>query len=347
MSAAGGRRIPWGRVIVSAAVAALAVLLARSMDLGRLWAVLRDADWRLVAAAGLTNATFNTLARVGRWKALLGPLPRTTAGVRFGELVWVYFAAQAASNLLPARAGEALRVVQLQRRHGYPAVGLVTVQLVEVLVGAVTLGLFTLPMVPLGKAPAALAAPIVVFAAAGPVGMAALFAVARFAPAMAVPAEGDPAAVASGQGRVARVAVLVRGLVARLVEAVRLLGSLPVWARALGWSLLSDLSDVAMIGLVLAAVGVSLPPASWVLIYAGVNMVLLLPTTPGQIGVLEAGAIGALTAFGVELPAATAFALLYHAAHHIPPTAVGAVVLARLDLRKAAAGGGEPPPPER
>jgi uncharacterized membrane protein YbhN (UPF0104 family) len=333
------RSVPLARILVAAAVIALCVLLARRLDLGRVLAALRAADWRLVALAGLVNVTINTAARVGRWQALLQPLPRTGSGASFFQLTAVYLAGQAASNLLPARAGEALRAVQLHRRHGYPVAGLVTVQLVETLVGAVTLGLCTMPMVPLGHAPAPLSVPILAFAMAGPAGMAALLLVARLVPANAP--GGSPAA-ASG-GRAARLVAGVRLLIARLLEAVRLLGSLRVWAGSLSWSFLSDLTDMMMIAMVLSAVGVTLPPASWVLIYAAINLVLLVPATPAQLGVLEVGAVGALHAFGVDDDAALVFALLYHAAHVVPPTVVGAILLLRLPFHQSRSGAGTPP----
>jgi uncharacterized protein (TIRG00374 family) len=282
-----------------------------------LWAALRGASLPLVALAGLINLAANTAARVGRWRSLLASLPEAAAPPSFAALVRLYFAGQAASNLLPARAGEALRVVHLHRRHGYPASGLVTVQIVEVLAGAVTLGIFTLPMIPLGQAPAALATPVLLFALAGPLGMALLFALARMVPARAEGAHGP-----------------LRQALLRAVAAVRQMRSPRVWLRALGWSVLSDVADVAMIGAVLTAVGVGLPPAAWVVIYAAVNLVLLAPTTPAHLGVLEVGAVAALRAFGVDEHPALAFALLYHAAHVLPPTAVGAVLLLRLDLRR-------------
>jgi glycosyltransferase AglD len=327
------RRVPVARILVALGVVVLGVVLARRLDLDRLLAAFRHAAFGLVALAALTNLTLNTVARVGRWKALLRPLPRTGPGASFSELTAIYFASQAASNLLPARAGEALRVVQLHRRHGYPIPGLVMVQLVETLVGAVTLGVLTLPMVPLGKAPASLSVAIFLFALAGPVGMVALLVLARL-----VPLDMRSAPAPAGSGRIPRGVAWVRGLILRLLEAVRLLGSFRVWAPSLAWSLLSDFTDVLMIGLVLSAVGVSLPPASWVLIYAGINLVLLAPTTPAQIGVLEVGAVAALGAFGVDGNAALAFALLYHAAHVVPPTLVGGILLPRLDTRTASPG---------
>lgn len=325
------RRLPVGRIVVAIVVLALCVLLARRLDLDRLFLALREANLALVGAAALVHLTLNTAARVGRWHALLAPIPHEGRGASARELVTLYFAGQAASNLLPARAGEALRVVHLHQKHGYGVAGLVTVQIVETLVGAVTLGAFTLPMVPLGKAPASLSVAIFLFALAGPIGMCALFVAARVLPA----AESEPE-TPPGATRVARIMAAVRRGILRLVAAVRQMESRRVWARSLAWSVLSDISDVAMIGLVLAAVGVSLSPASWVVIYAAINLVLLAPSTPAQLGVLEVGAAAAVTAFGADEHAALAFALLYHAAHVIPPTIAGTIVLLRLDMKKRA-----------
>lgn len=325
------KALPIGRIVVVVAVLALCVLLARRLDLDRLFLALREANLWLVGAAALVHLTFNTAARVGRWHALLAPIPHEGRGASARELTTLYFAGQAASNLLPARAGEALRVVHLRQKHGYGVAGLVTVQVVETLVGAVTLGAFTLPMVPLGKAPASLSVAIFLFALAGPLGMTALFVAARLLPSTDAEPEPSPDAP-----RFTRIQAAVRRAVLRLVAAVRQMESPRVWSRSLAWSVLSDISDVAMIGLVLAAVGVSLSPASWVVIYAAINLVLLAPSTPAQLGVLEVGAVAAVTAFGVDEHAALAFALLYHAAHVIPPTIVGAIVLLRLDMKKRA-----------
>src|SRR6185312_6835489 len=111
--------------------------------------------------------------------ALLAALPRSGEGARFGELCVLYFASQATSNLLPARAGEALRVVQLHRRHGYAVSGLITVQLVETVVGGMTLGLLSLVVAPLSATPGSLSAALLTFSLGGLGGGLVLFALAQ------------------------------------------------------------------------------------------------------------------------------------------------------------------------
>jgi uncharacterized membrane protein YbhN (UPF0104 family) len=318
------------RALVFAAVVVLCVVLGRRLDPDRVLLALSHADWRLVALAALINITLNTAARVGRWSALLGALPREGAAPGFVELGVLYLASQAASNLLPARAGEALRVVQLHRKHGYPVSELITVQLVETIVAAVTLGSLALLVAPLPLTPGALSAALFTFAFVGLGGGLAVFALARRAPAPA-PAEGAPARTG-----LAGLLDKARALLRRLVAAVHHLRSPRVWARSLAWSLLSDLTDVLMIGLVLHAVGVSLSPLQWIVAFVAINLVLLLPTTPAQLGVLEIGAVAALRALGVDEHPALAFALLYHASHVIPPTLLGGALLLKIDLRRAA-----------
>jgi uncharacterized membrane protein YbhN (UPF0104 family) len=54
-----------------------------------------------------------------------------------------------------------------------------------------------------------------------------------------------------------------------------------------------------------------------------VNVAIAIPSTPGQVGVFEAGAVIVLGTLGVGRSEALAFALLYHAVHVLPVTALG------------------------
>jgi uncharacterized membrane protein YbhN (UPF0104 family) len=65
----------------------------------------------------------------------------------------------------------------------------------------------------------------------------------------------------------------------------------------------------------------------WAMVLLSINLALLLPSTPANLGVLEAGAVLALTASGVGAELALAFALLYHAVHLVPGTVLGVVAI--------------------
>ena len=71
-------------------------------------------------------------------------------------------------------------------------------------------------------------------------------------------------------------------------------------------------------------------PGGWLLVYLAVNLASALPSTPGQIGLIEAGAVFALVGLGVGPNHSPAFALLYHLAHLLPTTLLGLPLLLRL-----------------
>jgi hypothetical protein len=308
------------RWIATAVGLALLALLVHDLDPRRLAAALAGADWRWVVLAAALNLTVNLAARVARARSLLEPLRPRAAPTR-RELCEVLLSSWAWSNLLPARAGDALRAAVLHRRHGYPLGALVAVQLFEKVVEAQSLGVFAIPLLAVATPPGAVAAPAWIFAAVAALGALAIVWGARRRRGPTPP----PSAALSA----------ARRFLWRLAEAWRLLHSPRPWSRALGWSCLSDLADAAMIGLCLAAVGVSLGPAAWLTVLLSVNLAIALPSTPAHLGVFEAAAVLALGAFAVPSDQALAFALLYHAAHVLPVTIVGLLVPPPRSARRA------------
>jgi uncharacterized protein (TIRG00374 family) len=120
--------------------AAVVFFVVRRIDFAALGAALESADWRFVALAVACNVAVNAPARVLRWQALLEPIEHRQRAT-FLDLLRISLASGAISNLLPARAGEAVRVIELKRRRGYPASALIAAQLAEKGIEAVSLGL--------------------------------------------------------------------------------------------------------------------------------------------------------------------------------------------------------------
>src|SRR5262249_32664323 len=87
-----------------------------------------------------------------------------------------------------------------------------------------------------------------------------------------------------------------------------------------------------MVMLVLHAVGIALPLAAGLLILFTLNLAIMLPSTPAQVGALEVGALAALNLLKVPHEPALAFALLYHALQVVPLIAVGLALELRLVL---------------
>lgn len=327
------------RALALAAAAAVCWLVFRSVDRERLLGALAHADLRLFALAVLLNVTLNAWARAMRWKVLLQPLPRTGPAPGTVELAMLLFASQTVSTLLPARAGDALRVIEPHRRHGYSLGGLVAVHLVEKLIEIAVFALLAVPvaLTVAAPAPAAVRGALWGFCAVVAAAVAVAWRVAGASPR----AGGVRETLVRLAGRLSpSFSARVEAFFGRLGEALALLRARRVWTRALGWSLLNDLADACMIGACLAAVGLHLPAGAWLLVLIAVNVAIAFPSTPGQIGVLEAGAVLSLASLQVDQGAALAGALLYHASHLVPVTLLGLVELLRVGAGARAAARG-------
>lgn len=276
--------------------AAVVFVVLRRIDLGTLGSALSAADWRWIAVAVACGVIGNTVARVRRWQALLEPIPNRQRA-SFVDLMRISYASGAVNNLLPARAGEAVRVIELKRRRGYPTGALVAAQLAEKGIEAISLGLLF--------------------------GLCAL-----------LPGAHPPPLAIAGALAVAAVVVLsvlprrAPGVAGRFLHALRAVHAERSWVRSLLWSVLSDAVDLALVGLCLHALGIAVHPAIWGMVLLSINLTLLLPATPGHLGMLEAGAVVALTAAGVAPEPALAFALVYHAVHLVPGTVLGVLAIA-------------------
>lgn len=306
-----------------AILAALIALTIHKIDFHQFALAMRVADWRLIALAAVAAGTVCMSGMIVRFWILLTALGHTTP-IGLWELASIYYASAGAHNLLPAPAGEVLRTVQLKRRHGYTVGVLVGAQLVEKVIEALGLGIGTLVMASLGGLPRALEGSMMAFAALGAGGAAVALVVGwRWKVSDAPYANADElpwgAAVRVHGGNFFR----------RLGESLHQLRSPTVWLRALLWSMLSDVTNAVTVGLCLTAVGITLPLAGWFLVMLAARAAGLVPSTPGQFGVQEAGVVVALGLIGVDHNRALAVALLHHMVHFVPVTLVGLVELRR------------------
>ncbi len=298
-------------------LAGLVALTLHKIDFGKLGGAFRMADWRLVTLAGLTAGTVCMSGMIVRFWTLLTALGHEPPIGRW-SLASIYYASSAAHNLLPAPAGEVLRSVQLKRRHGYDVGDTVAAQLIEKVVEALGLGIGTLVVATLGGLPRGLDLSLYGFAILGAGGAAVALAVGWWwRPSQA------PYSDTRSVGVWATFAAHMLNFLRRLGEALHRLRSPLTWLRALAWSMLGDAANALTVGLCLMAVGITLPVAAWFLVMLLARFAGLLPTTPGQFGVQEAGEVLALTLVGVDSNRALAVALLHHAAHFIPVTLIG------------------------
>ncbi len=307
--------LPWilGLVGTVAAIAAIAI----SVDVPKAISQIHQFEfiWLVPALAALTA---QMLFRATRWSKLL----TVTAGrpIRVRRILAPLLVGYLANNVLPARAGEAVRTVLVSRRE--------LIGLGEVAATVITervLDLVTLAGV----------AAIAVWLATGGTGGVGLslivlgvggFAVGRFL-----------AQVADRRHWLDRLpANRLFGLVRGLVETI---GRLPLWVLLLsaGFSLLAWGCDAIVVLSVGRAVGADLPVAAAIAISAGAVIGTAAPAAPGYVGTFELAAIAAGAVVGVPPETVLPIALVLHLLGIIPISIAGVVALFQLGGRSGIA----------
>jgi uncharacterized protein (TIRG00374 family) len=239
-----------------------------------------------------------------------------------------------ANNLLPLRAGEFARAFATGRLVGMPAsTAFSTIAVERVFDGVVILLMLaagiaapgfpgvTVKDTPLGTVAA-------VFAAGFLAALALLAVLARRPPRLLELLHR----VLRGllPERTARKAI---ALLDNLVGGLSALRRGRDFTRVLAWSLVVWLVNAGSYFLAFRAFGLDAVPASGALVLQGiVALGVAVPSTPGFVGVFEAGCVLTLGVYGIAGSAAAAFAIAVHLAWFIPITALGLWALARAGL---------------
>jgi glycosyltransferase 2 family protein len=306
------RAAAWGGLLLSGLFVWLAL---RGVDFGQVGAALREASYWPLIPALLLLAAANVL-RAFRWQALFDPASRPPLGpIADAMLIGLLF-----NCILPARAGEAARVVALWREAGTSRVESLATAVAERVydVFALLLLLFLAePFLPrvswLGKA--------AVVAAVLALGIVAtVVALLRF--------EERPIVWALGRfvsaERAARIGrSLVQGLVSLRHPAI----ALRALALTLGsWLLLAVSAWLLLLGFDL---GADVGFGAGLLVTIATTLVLVIPAAPGGVGQFETASIVALSAFGVGSSRALSFGIVFHMLNLLPYLLAGYVALRR------------------
>ncbi len=228
----------------------------------------------------------------------------------------------AVNNMLPARAGEVVRIGVLARRTGIPVSQSLAVTFLErVLDGLVILFALAVAVVALGREGLVASS---AYAISALFGAALVFvAIATWRPPWIIRLFSRVGGRwgEAWHDRAVRFAVsLTRGM-ARL----RRPGDALV---IVALSLLVWLLEAGLFAMLLPAFGLPLDLRWGLLAMAVTNLGILMPSTPGFIGTFELFCKGALVALGVAGSTALGYALVVHLAFFLPITIWGAVVLA-------------------
>ena len=299
--------------IITAAFSYIALSDINFAEVGR---ALRSSDYAWLIPA-LIAFGLGDVARALRWRSLFTPGRRPPPGPTLNATMIGYFY----NNIMPARAGEAARVIVLTQRTSVPPVETVGTVVVERLYDLVVILLIFfaaqpwLPHVSWFKA-AAIAAVVLAVAIAT---VAAILVVYGERPVRFLLRPFKRVHLFSGERLDKTVTELTHGLSG--------LRNKEVAVEAFLWTIVAWMLTALCSYLVSLAFHLNLPFACGVLVAVAVGLSMILPSPPAAIGVFEGAAILALKAYGLPKSTILPYALVLHAVNFVPFIIVGIALL--------------------
>ncbi|HEY3866369.1 MAG TPA: lysylphosphatidylglycerol synthase transmembrane domain-containing protein [Solirubrobacteraceae bacterium] len=293
-----------------------AYIALSSINLALAWRSLRTTDLWWIAAALIAFGAGN-IARALRWRSLFARGRRPPAGPVLNATMVGYLY----NNILPARAGEAARIVVLTQRSSTAPAEIVGTVVVERLYDVfVILVIFFaaeswLPHVSWFSA-AAIAAIVLALLIAGAAVVLTIY--------------GDRPIRALLRPLRRHSRFSVEGLERTAVDLTHGLGGLRDWEVALEaflWTVAAWLLTALCAYFVALAFHLHVPFACGVLVAVAVGLSMILPSPPAAVGVFEAAALVALNAYGVPYSSALPYALVLHLVNFVPFVLVGGLLL--------------------
>jgi glycosyltransferase 2 family protein len=322
------RAVPWLGIAVTTVFGYFAV---RDVRWSEAWTAFRSSNqwWLLPAFTALAVAV---LLRAVRWRSLFAPDRRPPLTMTSSALLVGYFF----NNVLPARAGEAARVVALHRTAGTSRAELAATVVVERIFDVLSLVVLLFVASPWLPHVAWTTGAYVLAAALGGACLLLVIVVAVWderpfrlllRPLMLLPFVEE--------GRLGRAALnLTHGLAAIKRPRVAL--------AALIWTTLSWLALALSTWFVLVGFDLGLSPLAGLLVIIAINLALIVPSSAAALGVFEAATVVALSAFGVSRSTALSAALVLHLLNLVPYLVAGGVILQLVARRGRASAVGGP-----
>ena len=313
----GKRAVAFGATVLLAAV--FTYLAVRGVNWHSAWRALERCDaWWLIPA--MVAFAAQTVLRGMRWRSLFArgrrpPRRPVMAATMIGYLF---------NNIMPARAGEAARVVALTQSTTTPAaeiVGTVVVERVYDVLAVLLIFFCASPWLPHEKWFTAAA----ILAGVAVVGLGAVIW------ALAVHGDRPLRWIVRPLGRLPRLSPeRVEREAATLAEGLSGLREHRVAIEALAWSLAAWMTAALWAWFVLLSGGASISVqgvGAGVLVTVVIGLSMIIPSPPAAVGVFEAAGVLALHAYGVPASTALPYALVLHVSNFVPLVAVGAITL--------------------
>ena len=310
------RRAKRAAVWLGLAVSALFLwLVLRRVDFGATWRAFGEVRW-WVLPPSLGLFAVGVWLRALRWQALFVPESRP----RLGPTARALLAGLLFNILLPARAGEAVRVVLLSRETGNPRAEVIATAVSERVYDVLALLALLLVAAPFFPHVSWLATAAVV---------AAVLIVALVAAALVLVRHGDRPLrfllrrlpFMSEQAADGAASNLVRGFASIMRPGIALRAVVLTLAS---WLVLGGSAAVLLAGF---SFGAGLGFGAGLLVVVATNLAMVLPSSPAAVGPFEAAVLVALSAFQIGSSNALSYALLLHAENLFPLLLAGYVAV--------------------
>ena len=295
-------------------------LAIRGVHFDEVWTGIRTSHymWLLPALAALA---VTIVVKAIRWRTMFVPDRRPRLGACVSSLLIGYFF----NSILPARAGEAARVVALNQRERTSraeAAATIVAERAYDMVCLLVLLFVALPWLPrvswLHTA--------VVFAIVLAAGIAIVIVLLAMLGARPLRLALKPLAFLSAERRDVIAENLVHGFAT--LRSPRL-AIMPFFWTVVGWFALAISTWFVMRGFDLE---LSVVAALFVVI--AINLAMILPSSPSGWGVFEAATLAALIPYGLSRSEALSFALVLHALNLFPYLVAGPLILRRSLLMR-------------
>lgn len=310
----------WGVLAGILVTVVFLVLAFYNVNLGQFWTCFSAYNvwW---AVGSVTFFAGSVLFRALMWRVTTGHMGRTGLATLYGGVTVGYMA----NNLLPLRAGELIRPYYLSRKRGFPYAGVLSTVVIErvtdvvvlsfLLVGGLAAGLGGLDRTRGREAVLILLAVVLVLA----VGLAAL-------------------RVVGGRWRgAAGILGRVGAQVEHFAAPLRALGSGSRVISVVGLGVLAWLCN--WLSMLVLLRGIAYQGSPWttsLLLLLFVNLSVLIPSSPGSLGVMQLAFFAALHPFGVPKADALALSFIYQASIYVFTLGVGLPFFLQAHLKLSA-----------
>lgn len=298
-------------------------LLFRQVDILLFLRYLSESRWSYVLA-GMALYLSSFVVRGLRWRVLLGHLKQ----VPLPEAIRLVVAGYAVNNVLPGRIGEFTRAYLAGNRNGISRTAALASIFVERIFDGLTVFLilaallFTYPFPGWVRVLAETAGMLFV----------SLFLFVLFSSFSELPIR----LVRALKSRSPQMLSFPLDLMEKFLTGTRAIESLAQLGKILLLSFLVWTMEIGVYVLVVKAFGLQVPTIAYLLMLVTVNMGMLIPSTPGGLGVFQFAVVKSLEIFAVMTTLGMAVALVLHMAQIVPVTIIGLIWLWRNHISLAA-----------